>query len=111
MKEVNNLNVCNVNLEYHIDDYVYIYNPKNERMIQADQNTLEYLRSYNTETSEKVEGLERFLHGKKYNLLNFKLLKLSISTKGFETLYKIENIKIFKYLFVCLLLFLQLLFL
>lgn len=106
MKEVNNLNVCNVNLEYHIDDYVYIYNPKNERMIQADQNTLEYLRSYNTETSEKVEGLERFLHGKKkYNLLNFKLLKLSISTKGFETLYKIENIKIFKYLFVCLLLF------
>ena len=40
---------------------------------------------------------------KKYNLLNFKLLKLSISTKGFETLYKIENIKIFKYLFVCLL--------
>ena len=45
MKEVNNLNVCNVNLEYHIDDYVYIYNPKNERMIQADQNTLEYLRA------------------------------------------------------------------
>ncbi|PGS43290.1 peptidase M50 [Bacillus cereus] len=106
MKEVNNLNVCNVNLEYHIDDYVYIYNPKNERMIQADQNTLEYLRSYNTETSEKVEGLERFLHGKKkYNLLNFKLLKLSVSTKGFETLYKIENMKIFKYLLVCLLLF------
>lgn len=71
MKEVNNLNVCNVNLEYHIDDYVYIYNPKNERMIQADQNTLEYLRSYNTETSEKVEGLERFLHGKKIQSIKF----------------------------------------
>ncbi|AYF04583.1 MULTISPECIES: M50 family metallopeptidase [Bacillus] len=104
MKEVHNLNVCNVNLEYYIEDYVYIYNPKNERMLQADQNTLEYLKSYNIETSEKVEGLERFLFGnKKYNLLNFKLLTLSVSTKRFETLYKIENIKFFKYLFLCLL--------
>ena len=104
MKEVHNLNVCNVNLEYYIEDYVYIYNPKNERMLQADQNTLEYLKSYNIETSEKVEGLERFLFGnKKYNLLNFKLLTLSVSTKRFETLYKIGNIKFFKYLFLCLL--------
>ncbi|HDX9652461.1 TPA: peptidase M50 [Bacillus wiedmannii] len=106
MKEVHNINVCNINLEYYIDDYVYIYNPNNERMIEANQDTLEYLRSYNIETSEKVEGLERFLFGnKKTNLLNFRLRTFSVSSKGFETLYKIENIKIFKYLFLCLLIF------
>ncbi|HHK5563806.1 peptidase M50 [Bacillus thuringiensis] len=104
MKEVHYLNICNVNLEYCIDDYVYIYNPKNERMLQADQNTLDYLISYNVETSEKVEGLEKFLFGNKKCLIsNFKLLTLSVSTKGFETLYKMENIRFLKYLFLCLL--------
>ncbi|MBE7129462.1 peptidase M50, partial [Bacillus mycoides] len=62
--------------------------------------------SYNIETSEKVEGLERFLFGnKKPTLLNFRLRTFSVSTKGFETLYKIENIKVFKCLFLCLFIF------
>ncbi|WP_176586067.1 M50 family metallopeptidase [Priestia megaterium] len=106
MKRVQHMIIEGVTLDYYIDDYVYIYNSKNDKMIQADNNTLEYLKNYDSHKSEKVDGLENFLFGrKKLDLLNFKILNLKLNTKGFEKLFIIENNLIIKILFFVLISF------
>lgn len=94
-------------LEYCVDnENYYIFNPKNERMLQANEATLQYLQTY-SETTEKVKEIENFLRGKRRNSFNsFKFLNLKIHIKDNNILFRLSGNKYVQTLFwLCIITF------
>ncbi|MGG1242119.1 M50 family metallopeptidase [Bacillus cabrialesii] len=88
-------------LEYCVDNETYyIFNPKNERMLQANEATLHYLQTY-SETTEKVKEIENFLCGKRRNSFNsFKFLNFKIQISENNILLRLSQNKFVQTLFL-----------
>jgi putative peptide zinc metalloprotease protein len=107
LKKVQILNCCNVEIEYFESDDIYLFNPKNDKMIKADPPTFEFIKNYDSHDPEqKVPGLENFLFGKKkINWMHFKIIRFEIPSQVFNKVNALEKYTFFKIFFITSVLF------
>lgn len=100
MQKVYTFSVGKINIEYFEGDAIYLYNPANQRMVEVNKETLEYIKTYDSCT-DSVPAVEKFLFSKKIkSSSDIRVLNLELDHKYIAPIISFFNISYMKYFFL-----------